>query len=651
MQNKLNSKINKIILDLLKIINRIKPYRRIMKFSFIFLFMVGSGFLLGNHFSFQSKKGFNWKGEGTFNTYMKKKYYVQKSVNPLDLNSKNIELQEGDIPKNADLEGFWSPSFDWPVIAVHSILLPDETVMTFGSYGIKEKEEGKNISQNKKIKLTDNFELERDKGTKQWKHHDVLSGVDFVIWDPKKGIDKNSQKVFHRPVVLDAFCSVVRVFDNENVFILGGNVEPKQGSPDTQNATTFYNIKSQKFSKGRNLNYDRWYGSIVRTAENNFIMVGGAKIIHHKELKADRISHIPEILTSNKDGTLSWKLIKEGASKELLGGMEGEEWSYPKIFLSSDGNPFGISYNKLWAMDKKNNYKISKVGEIPLVTGGISEKIIHQNPNDEKDYKELSALTISAPVGDKGSAVMIEKDKILFIGGQQKEVGYAASNRAIIIDISDSFNPKIIKKESMRYPRAFADATILPTGDVFVNGGTAVYQDAEDDTYFSNLTPEIYKSNDDIWKKMSKSNFRRNYHSSSLLLPDGRIFVAGGDAWNAQFFYPPYLFSKDSKGKTVLAQRPKIEKLKKIIVNRKTQTMLVDDSSNIEKISLISTGSTTHAQASELKYLALDFTKTNKKEIKFSIPEDKNILTDGTYLIYIISSSGIPSEGKITYIK
>ena len=57
---------------------------------------------------------------------------------------------------------------------------------------------------------------------------------------------------------------------------------------------------------------------------------------------------------------------------------------------------------------------------------------------------------------------MIAKDKILFIGGQQNG-GYAASNKAILIDISDSFNPKIIKKESMHYPRAFADATILPT--------------------------------------------------------------------------------------------------------------------------------------------------------------------------------------------
>jgi hypothetical protein len=63
-----------------------------------------------------------------------------------------------------------------------------------------------------------------------------------------------------------------------------------------------------------------------------------------------------------------------------------------------------------------------------------------------------------------------------------------------------------------------------------------------DDTYFSNFTPEIYKTNDDVWKKMSKTNFRRNYHSTSLLLPDGRVFVAGGDVWNAQFFYPPYLF-------------------------------------------------------------------------------------------------------------
>lgn len=639
------------MMNIIKSINIFRYYKKIIIFLSIFFVIISVGFLLGNHFSWEGKKGFYLEQSKTFYTYMKKKYYVQKPVNPLNLNSKNIEIKDGEIPSNANIEGFWTPPFDWPVIAVHSILLPDETVMTFGSYGIKEKEEGKNISQNKKLKLTDNFELERDKGTNQWKHHDVLAGVDFVIWDPKKGIDKNSQKVFHRPIVWDAFCSVVRVFDDENVFMLGGNLEPKHGAPDTQNVTSFYNIKTQKFTKGRDLNYDRWYGSIVRTAENHFIMVGGIKIKHDEVLTQDRVSHIPEILTSNEDGTLSWKILKEAESLELLGAMENDEWSYPKFFLSSDGNPFGISYNKLWVMDKKNNYRISKVGEIPLVTGSISGKIIHQNPNDKKDYQELKTLTIGAPVGDKGSAVMIAKDKILMIGGQQNGGGYAASNQSIVIDISDSFNPKIIKKESMHYPRAFADATILPTGNVFVNGGTAVYRGAYDDTYFSNFTPEIYKTNDDVWKKMAKTNFRRNYHSSSLLLPDGRIFVAGGDAWNAQLFYPPYLFSKDQKGRTILAERPEIQKLEKTITNRTNQIMLVDDSREIEKISLISTGSTTHAQASELKYLSLDFKKISKNEIQFNIPENKNTLSDGTYLIFIVTSSGIPSEGKITYVK
>ena len=48
------------------------------------------------------------------------------------------------------------------------------------------------------------------------------------------------------------------------------------------------------------------------------------------------------------------------------------------ILRGNLSNPFGISYNKLWVLNKNDDYKISQVGEIPLVTGGISEKIIHQ---------------------------------------------------------------------------------------------------------------------------------------------------------------------------------------------------------------------------------------------------------------------------------
>ena len=73
-------------------------------------------------------------------------------------------------------------------------------------------------------------------------------------------------------------------------------------------------------------------------------------------------------------------------------------------------------------------------------------------------------------------------------------------------------------------------------------------------------------------------------------------------------------------------------------------------SGNINKISLISTGAVTHAQASELKYLSLNFKKLSKNKISVSIPEDKNVIQNGTYLIFALNNKGVPSIGKIVML-
>ena len=64
------------------------------------------------------------------------------------------------------------------------------------------------------------------------------------------------------------------------------------------------------------------------------------------------------------------------------------------------------------------------------------------------------------------------------------------------------------------------------------------------DKNFSVLKPEIYSFKKNQWKVMSEGRFRRNYHSAALLLPDGSVLVGGGDVWNVEVFYPPYLFEK-----------------------------------------------------------------------------------------------------------
>ncbi len=562
-------------------------------------------------------------------------------INPLKQSDRQIpplDIKDLKINSDSDLVGQWSAPIDWNVTAIHSILLPDETVMTFGTYGIDKKESDKDIRSNKKITITDGRELERDSGSHQWKGHSVNSGIDFDIWDPKKGVGDNSHILFKQPVVMDAFCSVVRVLDNNRVFILGGMGTQDTNLPDTQTQTMIYDVLNKKFSLSNKLNFKRWYGSVVITGDEKMFIFGGRDIENVK-----KFSTIPEMIDL-KNIDQGWQVLEQADSNDLFGIKDADEWNYPRSFLSSDGNIVGISYNKIWVMDVNNNYRVSKTEEIPLVKSGISKVLEHSDPNfDDHKKDHLKLLTIGSAVGSTSSVVMIEKDKVLVFGGKQKGEEYSPSNKVFSIDFSDSFKPQIKELKSMNFARSNGNATIMPDGNIFLNGGTS-YTDLE----FSVITPEIYNPNTQTTKEMSNSYFRRNYHATSLLLPDGRILTAGGDVWNAEIFYPPYLFTKNINGKTVLAKRPQIVNLDKVI--KRGEKVKIEVNGEISKVSLISTGSTTHAQGSESKFRNINFTKVSNDKIEIKLDNNSNNLQNGTYLLFVLNSKGTPSEGKIVFV-
>ena len=568
-------------------------------------------------------------------------------VNPLEKSNRQlppINIKDLKINNNADVFGQWTAPVDWNVTAIHSILLPDETVMTFGTFAvdkINDENNSEDIRSNKKITLTDGREMERDAGKHQWEGHDVNSGIDFDIWDPKKGVDLNSHILFKQPVVMDAFCSIVRVLDNNNVFILGGNKNYDTEIPDGSNMSMIYNVQDKKFELSKNLNFKRWYGSAVITGDNKLIVFGG---VNRSVSKGYIPSTIPELIDLNNIDQ-GWMPLEQSQSDDLFGDNENQrEWSYPRTFLASDGNIVGISYNKIWTMDLKNDFRITKTGEIPLVKSGISRIEKFQNPNIESsEIENLKLLTIGSPVGDTNSVLMIDKDKILVFGGKQNGKSYAPSNKVYLIDFSDSFKPIIKELNSMSYARSNANATILPDGNIFINGGHS-YNDLE----FSVLNPEIYNPITQNSKEMGSAYFRRNYHASSLLLPDGRILTAGGDVWNAEIFYPPYLFTKDINNKTILAERPEIIELNKTLKRGNTEKIKVKG--DISKVTLISTGSVTHAQGSESKFRNIDFKRASNDEIEIVIDKNENNLQNGNYLLFVLDAKGTPSEGKILYI-
>ena len=260
-----------------------------------------------------------------------------------------------------------------------------------------------------------------------------------------------------------------------------------------------------------------------------------------------------------------------------------------------------------------------------------------------KKKEELKLLTIGSPVGSTNSIVMIEKDKLLVIGGKQEGEEYAPSNKIFLIDIEDSFNPKITELKSMNYARSNANSTIMPDGNIFINGGHS-YTNLE----FSNFTAEMFNPKTQTIKILDKAYFPRNYHSTSILLPDGRVLTAGGDVWNAEIYYPPYLFTKDINNKTVLAKRPKIINLAKEIKRGKETTMEVTEGT--DRVTIISTGSTTHAQPSESKFREVEFKKISENKISIKLDDNINDLQNGTYMVFVLNSQGTPSEGKIVFV-
>ena len=93
---------------------------------------------------------------------------------------------------------------------------------------------------------------------------------------------------------------------------------------------------------------------------------------------------------------------------------------------------------------------------------------------------------------------------------------------------------------SMSRARQLANAVVLPDGKVFVVGGGA------QPSYSGPVLTPSSSTQTRAWTRMQPHQASRMYHSTALLLPDGRVFCAGQDngplANFAEIWSPPYLF-------------------------------------------------------------------------------------------------------------
>src|SRR5205823_11653281 len=109
--------------------------------------------------------------------------------------------------------------------------------------------------------------------------------------------------------------------------------------------------------------------------------------------------------------------------------------------------------------------------------------------------------------------------------------------------------------------------TVLADGTVLATGGNSSGAGLVDLTPGAPVYPaEQWNPATGQWRTLAAMQVTRQYHSSALLLPDGRVLSSGGGicgtcdqvgylAKNAEIFSPPYLFQADGS----LAPRPSID--------------------------------------------------------------------------------------------
>ena len=231
--------------------------------------------------------------------------------------------------------------------------------------------------------------------------------------------------------------------------------------------------------------------------------------------------------------------------------------------------------------------------------------------------------------------------KILYAGG-----GDPPTNTAEIIDLNTA-TPMWTYTASMAHARRQMNATLLPTGDVLVTGGTA-------DTGFSNPAGAVYAAElwspaTGRWTSLARNAVIRIYHQTSLLLPDGHVLNSGSggatgavDELNYELYSPPYLLNGPRP--TITGATPAA------VAYSQSLVVTTPDGAAITKVTFIRFGSVTHAFDQSQRLVPLTFTRVTGA-LSIALPVSRAAAPPGPYMLFLVNGNGVPSVGRIMLLQ
>ncbi|XVF49141.1 hypothetical protein PTKIN_Ptkin03bG0244500 [Pterospermum kingtungense] len=390
----------------------------------------------------------------------------------------------------------------------------------------------------------------------------------------------------------------------------------------------------------------RWYATQVTLGDGRFMVFGGRNFPTYEFVPA-------EGQRNAKNQVIDFKFLAETNDPV-------ENNLYPFVYLSTDGNLFIFANNRSILLNP-NTHQI--LHEFPVLPGGA------------RNYPASGSsclLPITLRPDEKRKLIPAE---VLICGGAPHEaftladlkrpkVFLPASKDCARLDITKR-NGKW-KIQTMPSARLMGDSVVLPTGDVLlVNGaktGSAGWDDARD----PNFNPVLYHfrgkgASGSKFTTLNPSKIPRMYHSSSALLPDGKVLIAGSNTNPG--YVDDALFPTEVRVEKFSPHYldPKLKKFSpKIVLDQSANQINYGNTFTVQiqadkvdkkklQVSIYYPAFTTHGISMNQRLVQLGIVQLDKNvapnthNIVLQAPINGNIAPPGYYMLFV-NYNGVPCE-------
>ena len=226
-------------------------------------------------------------------------------------------------------------------------------------------------------------------------------------------------------------------------------------------------------------------------------------------------------------------------------------------------------------------------------------------------------------------------NRVMLIGGYNGSG--QPTNSAEIIDLA-TVTPQWRGTAHMALARMEHNAVLLPDGNVLVIGGRS----DNDSTPTPVMTPEIFNPSSETWTAVAPHSVPRRYHSTAVLLPDGRVLAAGGDFQpSGEIYSPAYLFN---------GQRPAIVFAPPTITYGSTFAVQFTGTTSTHSAVLMGLPAVTHSNNMTQRYVLLGTVSSPGGTVVIPAPSSGKIAPPGFYMLFVVDSNGVPSISRVVRV-